>query len=79
MPTPESPEEHRDALPPRASLAQVIGAVCWSFFGVRKGRAMDRDAVSIRPWQVILVGVAFAALLVLGLLTLVRIIVRSAS
>ena len=56
----------------------MFGAVFWSFFGVRKGNAMRRDAVAIRPHQVIIVGVVLAALLVVLLLTLVRVILRSA-
>ena len=40
---------------------------------------MRRDAVTIRPHQVIIVGIAVAALLVLGLLTIVRIITRNAA
>jgi hypothetical protein len=65
--------------PPRnASLREVAGAVFWSFFGVRKGKAMRRDAVSIRPHQVIIVGVLLAAVFVGLLLTLVRVILRSA-
>jgi hypothetical protein len=57
--------------PPRASLSQVFGAVFWSFFGVRKGNAMERDAVTIKPLQVIVVGVVVAALIVLVLLAIV--------
>jgi hypothetical protein len=66
------------AEPRQASLIQVAGAVFWSFFGVRKGKAMQRDAVTIKPLQVIVVGVVFAALLVFALLALVRVILRVA-
>ncbi len=66
------------ALAPRASMRQVVGAVFWSFFGVRKGKAMRSDEVAIRPHQVILVGIALAALLVFGLLALVRLILNNA-
>ena len=72
-PSPEPPPEGRPA-----TLREVVGAVFWSFFGVRKGNAMRRDAVSIRPHQVIIVGVVLAALLVVLLLTLVRVILRAA-
>ena len=40
----------------------------WSFFGVRKGRAMARDAVTIKPLHVIVVGVVLAAIFVVTLL-----------
>jgi hypothetical protein len=50
--------------------------VLWSFFGVRKGKAMQRDVVTIKPHQVIIVGVLIAAGVVAGLLILVRLITR---
>lgn len=78
-PTPPVPQDPTDHAPPQAaSLRQVAGAVFWSFFGVRKGKAMREDAVTIRPHQVILVGVALAALFVMSLILLVRLILRSA-
>ena len=76
------PTRSSDPDPPEprpATLLELLGAVFWSFFGVRKGEAMRRDAVTIRPHQVIIVGVAVAALLVLALLTIVRIITRNAA
>jgi hypothetical protein len=60
--------------PKNATLPQVAGAVFWSFFGVRKGKAMQRDAVTIKPLQVIVVGVALAAVIVFALLALVRVV-----
>lgn len=78
-PSPPSPPlRPEDASRPNASLRQVVGAVFWSFFGVRKGNSMRQDAVKIRPHQVILVGVALAAVFVFALLLVVRVILRSA-
>jgi len=70
-----------DAAPPPpppkpASFLQVVGAVFWSFLGIRKGKAMERDTVTIKPLHVIVVGVVLAAILVLTLVTLVRLITR---
>jgi hypothetical protein len=79
LPMPESipPPDHPESPPPRpATLLELIGAVFWSFFGVRKGDAMRRDAVTIKPYQVIIVGIVFAAILVATLIVLVRIITR---
>lgn len=45
---------------------------------MRKGNAMRKDAVTIRPHQVILVGVALAAVFVATLLLVVRLILKSA-
>ena len=50
----------------------------WSFFGVRRGNAMRRDAVAIRPHQVIIVGIVLAVVFVVTLLVLVRVIISAA-
>jgi hypothetical protein len=76
----ESPSARPEPAPATrpATLLEVVRAVFWSFFGVRRGDAMRRDAVSIRPHQVIIVGVLIAAGLVAALIILVRIITRNA-
>ncbi len=81
MPVPDPHSAHPpDASPkPRdATLLEVVPAVLSSFLGIRKGKAMQKDAVSIRPHQVILVGIVLAALFVVSLLLLVRVIIRAA-
>ncbi len=63
----------------RASLLEVAGAVFGSFLGIRRGNAMQRDAVTIKPAQVIVVGIILAACLVVSLLVLVRFIMSAAA
>jgi DUF2970 family protein len=62
--------------PPPATLAQVAGAVFWSFFGVRKGRHMQQDTATIKMHHVVIVGVLTAFALVLALVGLVMFITR---
>jgi hypothetical protein len=62
-----------------AGFLQVAGAVFWSFFGIRKKAAGERDVVSIKPLHVIIAGILGAAILVAAVLTLVHFIVRAAS
>ena len=64
--------------PRKARLGEVVAAVLWSFFGVRKRAKLQADAASIRPHQVVLVGIAIAAIFVLVLLLVVRIVIRVA-
>ena len=65
--------------PPRqATLREVVATVFSSFLGIRKGAAMRKDAVTVKPHQVILVGIALAAVFVLTLIFVVRLIIRSA-
>jgi hypothetical protein len=76
---PSDPEPPDSKTQPRpASLRQVAGAVFWSFFGVRRGEHMQRDEVTIKPLQVIVVGVAVAAIFVFALLALVQVVLRVA-
>lgn len=65
--------------PRNATLREVFTAVFWSFFGVRKGKHMQRDAVTIRPHQVVLVGVAAGLFFVLALVAIVRVVLRFAT
>jgi len=57
-----------------ASLRQVMGAVFWGFFGVRKRKAMALDVKTIKPAQLIVVGIVFAAIFVCALMLIVRLI-----
>jgi DUF2970 family protein len=65
--------------PPRkATLGEVVVTVFSSFLGIRKRSAMRRDAVNIRPHQVVLVGIALAATFVVVLVLVVRLVIRAA-
>lgn len=44
----------------------------WAFFGIRKQKDYDADAVSLTPAQAIIAGIIGAALLVASLLLLVK-------
>jgi Protein of unknown function (DUF2970) len=80
MTTPDPPptDPPREAPAPAASLRQVVGAVFWSFFGVRKGKHMEQDALTIRPLRLVLVALLSALVLVLALIGLVTFITRQA-
>jgi len=58
--------------PKRATALQAAKAVFWAFFGVRRGKDHDADAVSITPLQAIVAGLIGAALFVLCLILLVH-------
>ena len=58
--------------PQRATPLQVAQAVFWSFLGIRKRAALDKDAVTLTPLQVIVAGIIGAVILVLSLVMLVR-------
>jgi hypothetical protein len=60
----------------QASLLQTVKAVASSFFGVRGRRAHEQDMAKLNPVVVIGVGIALAAVFVLTLITIVRMVVR---
>ena len=63
--------------PKKASPLQVAKAVFWSFLGVRKRRDYEVDSVELKPHQVIIAGLIGAAVLVSGLILLVRFVIGS--
>lgn len=73
--SPRSPQRPPDA-GRNASFMQIIGAVFWSFFGIRRKAAGERDMVTIKPLHVIIAGVLGAAIFVAVLIALVTIITR---
>ncbi len=66
-----------EAVRRKGSLSRTLRAVAWSFFGVRKGRDLERDASELNPLHVVIVGVACAALFVVALVALVSWVVSS--
>ncbi|MEO8752117.1 MAG: DUF2970 domain-containing protein [Casimicrobiaceae bacterium] len=68
----------RDPPPRNASIPEVVKAVFSSFLGIRRGQAMRKDAVTIRPHQVIVVAIVLVAIFVVSLIVFVRIIIRAA-
>ena len=75
----EQGRPERPALAPterQASLRQTVKAVASSFFGVRGRRAHEEDMAKLNPIVVIGVGIALAAVFVLTLITIVRMVVK---
>ena len=62
---------------PKASFAQSMRAVFWSFFGVRKRVDYERDVQRLDPRHVLVAGLVGAALFVLVLVLLVKWVVGS--
>ena len=66
-------------LPSKASPLTVAKAVFWSFLGIRRKKDSEADSVRLTPVQVIVAGLVGAALLVTGLILLVKFIVSRAA
>lgn len=59
----------------KSSFVQLVGAVLWSFFGVRKRRDLEADAAQLNPLHLIIAGVIGAVLFVVVLLVIVHMVV----
>ncbi len=55
-----------------ASLWHTIRVVAWSFLGIRKNSASHEDMARVNPFHIIAVGIAGAAIFVVGLIVLVN-------
>ena len=58
----------------KGGFLQVVGAVMWSFFGVRKRRDLEADA-QLNPLHLIAAGIIGAVLFVVVLLVIVHMVV----
>jgi hypothetical protein len=56
----------------KGSLLRTVKAVGWGFFGVRKNSAYQEDIARLTPLHIIAVGLVAVALLVIGLIVLVK-------
>jgi hypothetical protein len=65
------PDHAAPHAPGKAGPLQVAQAVFWSFLGIRKRSAHEKDAVTITPVQAIVAGIIGAAIFVLSLVFLV--------
>jgi hypothetical protein len=63
--------------PPKASFLHSIKLVAWSFIGIRSNTGYREDLAKVNPLHVVLVGIAGALLLVVGLISLAKWVVGS--
>ena len=70
------PMTEPDHKPRSAGPLDMAKAVFWSFLGIRKRAAHEKDAVTITPLQAIVAGIIGAVIFVLSLVTLVYFITR---
>lgn len=57
-------------------MKNAFKAVFWSFFGVRKGEDYEADAKRLKPAHVIAAGIVSAAVFVLALYAIVKLVTR---
>jgi Protein of unknown function (DUF2970) len=62
---------------PGGTLLQTIGAVAWSFFGVRRSADYARDVQRLNPVHVVVAGVIGALIFIAALVLLVKWVISS--
>ena len=67
----------KEAVRRKGSIARTLGAVGWSFFGVRKSRDLERDAAELNPLHLVIAGLVVALLFVAALIGLVNWVIAS--
>lgn len=78
MPEPRRDDDTTPRVAPsnrRGGFFATMRAVLWSFFGVRKRSGYEQDAEQLNPVHVIIAGIIAAAIFVLILLLVVKIVV----
>lgn len=72
-------DELKQAAQRKASFGATMKAVFWSFFGVRKRKDYESDAARLNPVHVIIAGILGAVIFVTVLVSIVKLVVRSAA
>ena len=65
-------DEEKKPAPRKASFGATVKAVLWSFFGVRKRSAYEKDAQQLNPVAVIVTGLLAALIFVVTLVLIAR-------
>ena len=60
----------------KSGFVQVVKAVAWSFFGVRKRADLEADAANLHPVHLIIAAIVGAVLFIGVLLLIVHAVVR---
>ena len=60
---------------PLLGLVQSFKTVAWSFIGIRRRSEHDKDMSTLKPVQVIIVGLVLALLFVAGLIMVINLVV----
>ena len=62
---------------PQAKFFTVVGAVFWSFLGIRRRQDYESDAASISLKQIVVAGIIGGIIFVVGVVVLVKIIMAN--
>ena len=67
----------KEAVRRKGSFGQTLGAVAWSFFGVRKSSDYERDVSQLNPVHLVVAGVGVGLFFIAALVLLVNWVISS--
>lgn len=63
----------------KLNFFQTLKAISWAMFGVRKGKGYEEDIAKLNPVHLVIAGLLFGVIFVVGLVMLVKWVVASLS
>lgn len=63
----------------KLNFFQTLKAIAWAMFGVRKGSGYQEDMAKLNPVHLVIAGLLFGVIFVVGLVMIVRLVISSYS
>ena len=63
----------------KLNFFQTLKAISWAMFGVRKGSGYQEDMAKLNPVHLVIAGLLFGVIFVVGLVMIVRLVISSYS
>ncbi|HBI82178.1 DUF2970 domain-containing protein [Orrella sp. NBD-18] len=61
----------------KLNFFQTLKAIAWAMFGVRKGSGYQEDMSKLNPVHLVIAGLLFGVIFVVGLVMIVRAVISS--
>lgn len=72
-------QDLKDLSKRKLNFFQTLKAISWAMFGVRKGKGYEEDIAKLNPVHLVIAGLLFGVIFVVGLVMLVKWVVASLS
>lgn len=72
-------QDIKDLSKRKLNFFQTLKAISWAMFGVRKGKGYEEDIAKLNPVHLVIAGLLFGVIFVVGLVMLVKWVVASLS
>lgn len=72
-------QDLKDLSKRKLNFFQTLKAISWAMFGVRKGKGYEEDIAKLNPVHLVIAGLLFGVIFVVGLVMLVKWVVATLS